>query len=297
MKYLKMATLSLAAALALASPASAQVGGKVVQETVEFLLKKFGREAAEEGVEKLAGRLTAAAARHGDDVIAAVRRVGPKALGLADEAGENAPRVMRFLTRHGDDGLRVLSHPQGMALFTRYGDDAAEVLVRHPGVAGPLLDRLGEPAVKALGAVGPQAGRRMGILANDLAGSGRGAELMAVIARYGDSAMEFIWKHKGILAGGAVLTAFLSDPEPYLTGTAEITRVVGENVVKPAVVAAGNVAVEAVSVVRPLIITSVIGLAVLLGLAARSGALKSRPFKLVIRLAGKKAAQTLFRRS
>jgi len=56
---------------------------------------------------------------------------------------------------------------------------------------------------------------------------------MGTIAAHGDRAMEFIWKHKGILAGGAALTAFLSNPQPYLSGAADITRVVGETAVKP----------------------------------------------------------------
>src|ERR1017187_7926879 len=103
MKTLTVASLLLALSLALSPAAHAGLGGKAAAELAEFVMKKFGKEVAEEGAEKLAGRIASAGARHGDDVLAAVRKVGPKALGLADEAGENAPRVIRFLTRHGDD--------------------------------------------------------------------------------------------------------------------------------------------------------------------------------------------------
>ena len=121
-------------------------------------MKKFGGKVAQEGAEALAGRIASAAARHGDDVIAAVRIVGPKTLGLADEAGENAPRLLRLLAGV-DDAVRVVSHPQGMALLSRYGDDVAEVLIKHRGIAEPVLASLGTPAVRAMEAVGTQGGR------------------------------------------------------------------------------------------------------------------------------------------
>jgi hypothetical protein len=41
---------------------------------------------------------------------------------------------------------------------------------------------------------------------------GRAQELLGVVAKYGDPAMDFIWRNKGILAGGATLTAFLANP-------------------------------------------------------------------------------------
>ena len=94
--------LLLAAMLAvtLAQAARADLFTKAGGELMEQLVKKFGREVAEEGAERLAGRIASAAARHGDDVLSAVRRIGPKALSLADDAGKNAPRAMRFLTEY-----------------------------------------------------------------------------------------------------------------------------------------------------------------------------------------------------
>ena len=129
-------------------------------------MRKFGIKAVEEGAETLARRITTAAARHGDDVFAAVRRVGPKALTLADEAGEQAPKALRLLSRHGDDAaVWVLKRPKGMSLLSRFGDDAAEVLVRQKGLAEPVLDEFGGPAIKALGSIGPQGGRRLAMMA------------------------------------------------------------------------------------------------------------------------------------
>ena len=234
-------------------PVQAGLASKAARETAEFLMKKFGKEVAEEGAERLVGRIAKAAARHGDDVFAAVRKVGPKALGLADDAAHNGPAVLRFLARHGDDGLRVLNRPNGLALFSRFGEDGMAVLVKHNGVAAPLIETLGEGAVKAFGAVGAQTGRKMVMMSGDLAKS---PGLVNVIARFGEPAAEFIWKNKGILAGGAALTAFLANPEPYLSGANALAETAGNSVVKPTIAAAGDVAVATVSFAKWVLLFS-----------------------------------------
>jgi len=267
------ATLVLALCLSILPAASAGVSGKAVQETAEFLMKKFGKEVAGEGAEQLAGRIASAAARHGDDVLSAVRKVGPSALRLADEAGEHAPQFLRLVTHYGDDAVRVFGRPKAMALFARYGDGAAEALIKHEGIAEALVESLGEPAVKALGALGERGGRRLAMMAGgELTSIGRTRELLAVIARYGDPAMDFIWRHKAVLGGGMALTAFLANPEPYLNGTSRLAGTVAENVVRPAVVAAGTVAQEAAGFVRWTLTILIVGLAAGLGLAVKNGA-------------------------
>ncbi|WP_169974038.1 hypothetical protein [Tautonia rosea] len=230
--------LAIAAALAAipAGQAHADLRAKAAREAAEYVVKKFGRAAAREGTETLAGRIASAGAKHGDDAIAAVRRVGPKALTLADEAGEMAPDAYRLLARHGEDAaVWVLGRPGGRRLFAAYGDDAAEALVRHKGLAEPVIERLGGPAVKALSTVSPRGGRRLAMMADggDLAAIGRGDELMAVIARHGDPAMEFIWRNKGALAVGTTLAAFLAKPEAFLDGTNRLAGTVAETAVRP----------------------------------------------------------------
>ena len=218
--------------------APAGVGEKVVQETAEFVLRKFGKTALREGAETFAERLGKASLRHGDDILTAVRKVGPKAMKYADDAGEEAPKVLRLLSKHGDDAAHwVIERPQAMKLLSQHGDDAAEVLIRHKGVAEPVLERLGKPAIDALGAVGPQGGRRLAMMAEsgDLAKLGQVPELMNVIARYGDPAMDFIWRNKGPLAVGTTLTAFLAEPKAFIEGSASLAGTVGRNLVQPVV--------------------------------------------------------------
>lgn len=306
MKGSVAAGVALALVVAAASPAHAGLGSRAAGELAEFLTKKFGKEVAAEGAERLAGRLVQAAARHGDDLVTAVRKVGPKAIGLADEAGENAPGVLRLLTRYGDDAARVFSRPKGMALVSRFGDEAAAVLVRHKGVAEPVLEQLGRPSIQALSALEPQSGRRLAMMAGDLATGSRTPELLGVIARYGDRAMDFVWKHKATLAGTAALAAFLSNPEPYLNGTADIAKAgmesvghiadtVAENAVKPAAIAAGDAAGEAARSMGQVLLAVFVVVGAVIGLAVKSGVLTSWPVRFGLKLAGKHAAAAIFK--
>jgi hypothetical protein len=121
-----------------------------------------------------------------------------------------------------------------MKQFLEHGEEAAGVLVRHPGVAEPLIERGGMKAVKALGTLGPQSGRRLTMMMEgELANAAHHRAILEVVARHGEKAVEFMWQHKAALAGGAALTAFLANPEPFLNGTRDIAAVLGENVVKP----------------------------------------------------------------
>jgi hypothetical protein len=75
-----------------------------------------------------------------------------------------------------------------------------------------------------MAALAPRNARRLAILAEDgaLARSGRWGELVAVIERHGDRAMDFVWRHKGALAVATVLGTFLADPEAFLGGGREL---------------------------------------------------------------------------
>lgn len=223
--------------LVAAVPEGAAAQGRVAaaREAAEMLVQKFGARAGR-GVPELATRIEGVAARYGDDAILAIRRGGPEAVALVEAAGPNGAKALRVLAAHGEAGAaRVLSRPAANKLYLQYGDDAAAALVKHPGVAEPLIERGGTQAVKALQAVTPQNGRRLAMLTEgELASSAaRHPEVMALVAKRGDAVTEFLWKNKAVLAGGAALTAFLADPEPFLNGTRDILSVAGETVAKP----------------------------------------------------------------
>ncbi|MBV9124221.1 MAG: hypothetical protein JO112_12760, partial [Planctomycetes bacterium] len=172
------------------------------------------------------------------EVFMAVRRAGPRGLQLIEEAGEHSRPVARLLAAHGEEGaVFVASRPSAMRLLLEHGDEAANVLVKTRGVAEPAVASLGEPAVRAFGALTTrQDARLLAMMAaegGELEKIGRTPELLGVIEKYGPKAMHFIWDHKGALAVTAGLTAFLANPEPFLNGAKDLTKVVAEDAVKP----------------------------------------------------------------
>lgn len=251
-----MMLLAALAAGGIASPARADGRAKAARELAEFLLRKAGRKAVQEGGEALAGRIAAAAGRHGDDVFQAVRRVGPRALTLADEAAENAPRAMRFLARHGDDAAAALSK-RGMKLLA-LGEGTGEALLKHRGVAEGLLENYGAVGLKALAVVTPRNGRRLAMLEKTFTRARQMRRVMEVVGKFGDKAADFIWEQKGALAVGATLAAFLADPEPFIDGTKRLGEVIAKDVVTPvgsaAIAGGAEVAYSVMShAVRPVV--------------------------------------------
>lgn len=218
------------------SPAWADVKTAAVRETIEYVTKTFSKEAAEQGTELVAKKIEQLAVKHGDDGLAAVRKVGPQAIGLVEKAGTHGDEAARAMARYGDDGVEwIAKRPQNLELASRYGDDAVEALVKHKAVAEPLVQELGEQGAKALSAIGPQQGRQLAMLAADpaTASLARSPQVLGVVAKYGDAGMNFVWKNKGALAVSATLAAFLADPKPFIDGTADIAQIAGENLVKP----------------------------------------------------------------
>ena len=209
----------------------AGVGSKVVQEAMEYTARKFGKEVAEEGVERVSSRMAGLAAKHGDELVsAAFRKAGPQAGRLASAAGTNGDVVLRTLARHGTDGAAALSRPGALNLVGRFGDDGAEALVRHGKIGEEVIESFGNTGAKALSQVSEQNGRRLAMLAKDGALK---PELLDVVRKHGDSACDFIWANKGALAVGATLTTFVTSPEEFLNGTAQLTGIVADAAVRP----------------------------------------------------------------
>ncbi len=231
-------TLALAALLLVAPTAFSQAKTKLAREAAEYVLQRFGREAAKDSAQALARRIEQAAVAHGDEVFKAVRLVGPRALPLIEEAGAHSKQVARLLATHGEQGaVYVATRPQALQLVLRHGEEAAAALVKSRGVALPAIESLGKPAISAFQAISSgQNCRRLAIMAADggeLSSIGRTPEVLTVIAQYGDKAMDFVWKHKGALTVTAALTAFLAEPEPFINGARDLTRVVAENTARP----------------------------------------------------------------
>jgi len=237
------------AALVLVTEQQPQAGvpSVAVRDVAELLFRKLGRAAAHQTTQTLAVRLQRLVLRYGDDVLIAARRVGPQSLSLIEGAGEFTPQAVRLLARHGEEAVGIVAHPRQLALVAQQGDDAVAVLLRHQDVAAPLLEAHARPALEALSVLTPQNGRRLAMLqqSGDLLRIGRTEELLDVIARFGNRALEFVWENKGALAVAAVLARFLADPEPFLNGAVKLSSIVAESAIRPVAEIPGRVAEHA----------------------------------------------------
>ena len=125
---------------------------------------------------------------------------------------------------------------------------------------GLTLVPLARSSGRAMAGLAPRNARRLAILAEDgaLARSGRWGELVAVIERHGDRAMDFVWRHKGALAVTTVLGAFLAEPEAFLGGGRELIGGAAQEAMQPIAIVADAAASRWMGIARSVV---VVGLA------------------------------------
>jgi hypothetical protein len=233
-------------------PRAAMAGarGALVREAAACIMRKFGKEAGKGGTEILARKLDKLVARHGIDAVEAARRVGPSAVMLIEEAGEHSAVAAHLLARRSEQAVALVTSRKSMALVARHGDLAAEALLKHPGVATPVIEALGEPGVRAFNALNKREGRRLAQLLEEgwFSQTGRVADVLAVVERFGDRALDFLWRHKGALAVASVLAAFLTDPEAFLNGARQLGQRAGEKAQETLVGSLGEISSNAADV-------------------------------------------------
>lgn len=213
------------------STVQAGVVSKAIQEAVEFTTRKFSKEVAEEGVERLATKMSALAAKHSDEVVAqAFKRVGPRAGKLVTEAGEHGDDVLRLLARHGDAAIPLATRKTSLSLVRQFGEEAGEACVKHGTIAEPIIGQFGAAGATALTKVSDRSARQLAMLAQE--GTLK-PEMIDVVIRHGDKACAFLWKNKGTIAGGAALASFLANPEPYLDSAESLASKTLDVTVKP----------------------------------------------------------------
>jgi len=272
-----IAACLLAAGIAIPTESRAAVATKLVNETMEILAQKFGRELAEFGAETFTKKLEAAAAKYGDDVFDAARKVGPRALYLADNAGSQAAKALKLMSKYGDNALLIVNHPQRLKLVAGLGDDAAEAIIKHGEAAEPLLRQFAGDGATAMSKLSATQGRELAIMAGEgsLAKIPQSAQVLRVIGKYGDKGMEFVWKHKAALAVAATCAAFVANPEPFIDGAKDLAAVVAENAIKPLASVPGAMA-EGAAKNTEWTIVIIVGLTLLTGYAAWRFWLKQR---------------------
>jgi hypothetical protein len=179
------------------------------------VVEAFGRETIE-AAEPRVVRLVEA---YGEEAATVLRKVGPSGVQAMERFG--APGL-RILARWGDDGVRLLSveGEAAVASMARYGEGAVDLMIRHPGVGRDLLAQFGGQVLRT--PLRTESMVTLGRLAEPIRNSGRSAEIFGVIEKFGDRACDFLWRNKGTLFVGAVLAAFLHDPQPYIDGVKQL---------------------------------------------------------------------------
>lgn len=225
---------SILAAFLIVISLSVEAGpaASALRESAEFIFKKFGSGVAGKSATELEVTIARLAEKYGESAAPLLRNAGHAGVGALEQAGTKGPLVIKLFGRRGDEALTVITNPARLSLFLKHGDVAADALIKHPGIADDLIGRFGDDAAKALTGLSRQSAQQLGIVERDglLAASARSAELLPVIGKYGDQAMAFIWKHKGALAVTALLTTFLTNPEPYTSGVLGLTSLIAKSI-------------------------------------------------------------------
>jgi hypothetical protein len=108
----------------------------------------------------------------------------------------------------------------------------------------------------------PRNARRLAILAEDgaLARSSRWGELLAVIERHGDRALDFTWRHKGALAVATILAKFLAEPEVFLGGGRELIGEATREATQPLADVADAAASWGMGIARSMVVVGLVWL-------------------------------------
>jgi hypothetical protein len=202
---------------------NAGVAGKSVEEAWEFIAKKFFREIAEEGGEKiLQMKFKSLAAKYGDEAILAIRKVGPKGIDLVERYGDDA---LRQLNKHGDEALFLLqrSGDEVIPLVKQFGDDAVVACIKHPGVGKNFIKEFGKDGINIANQISTDSVIKLLKNADKIKKSGKAEEIFKIILKYGDKAVTHIDKHKLLYLGGYALSEFLENPEKYLDAASKAT--------------------------------------------------------------------------
>lgn len=215
-------------------PAFAMPGAASIREAAEFIVERFGKGTAGRSVDEVAESAAEAVATHGPETLGFLRASGHSGFVALKEAGDRAGDIVRLYVRKGDEAIWLISNPHKLAIYLKHGDLAADAMLKYPGIAENLIERFGDDAVRALNGISRQSAQRLNIIEREglLTSTPQSADLLAVVSKHGDEAMEFIWRNKGGLTVATFLGTFIANPQTYISGAAEL---VIEPIVSPIV--------------------------------------------------------------
>ncbi len=191
-----------------------------VREAAEYIVKKFGKGAGGQTVEEVTEATTRAITKYGDDALPILKKTGHAGFSALEQAGDKAPDIIKLYARKGDEAIWIISQPKKLSIFLKHGDSAADALLKHPGIADSLITKYGDDAAGALNNLSRASAQKLNRIADEgiLNATKESPELLSVVRKYGDEAMDFIWKNKGALTVASVLGTFLHDPGRFIGG-------------------------------------------------------------------------------
>lgn len=189
-----------------------------IRETAKSIMKKFGKGTGGQTVEEVTEATTRAITKYGDDALPILQKSGHAGFRALEQAGDKAPDIIKLYARKGDEAIWIISQPKKLSIFLKHGDSAADALLKHPGIADSIITKYGDDAAGALNNLSRASAQKLNMIADEglLSATKQSPELLSVIRKYGDEAMDFIWKNKGALTVASVLGTFLSKPEIFI---------------------------------------------------------------------------------
>jgi len=216
------------------SNVQAGVGTNLIRDTAEIIVNKFGLGVTGNSLEQVINKTAVAVGKHGEESLPFLRQSGHIGFSVLESAGKQSQMIIRLFDSKGNDAIWLVRQDLKLELFLRYGDSAAEVMIKHPGLADDLIRLYGNDAIGALASLSRKNAQRLSMIVADghLDKLQKNKEILQVIRRYGDEAMDFIWKNKGALTISALLSQFLVNPEVYIQGAKEL---IVEPIIEPVV--------------------------------------------------------------
>lgn len=212
----------------------AGVKSKLFKETWEYLLKKTGKEIAEEGGQKfIKEQFEHIVIKYGDRVIPVIKKVGPRGIKIIENYGDPAIKAMG---KYGDEALIVLRRnaDEVIPLVKRYGDDVMGACIKHPGIGKHLVAEFGEKGIMVAKKTSSQQAIKFLRMKAQIKGTKKTKEILELIEKYGGKVIDHLDKHKTLYfiaaPAGFLLTKggldFFENPERFFVAQAKGVRTV-----------------------------------------------------------------------
>ncbi len=206
---------------------AASAGESIAKEVAAELAEQVGQKGSREFLDATAVELERIADKCGSESLDVIQKQGIAAFRVFRSAGDDAgPYLIKAIRTYSDDAIRVAQTSAGRVILREGSDSAIRAVARHSDAVIPVIQKYGEDCARALAEISEGNGRRLVQLAEEHSFPANDFDkLMLVVEKYGDRAMDFIWRNRNPLLMTAAFTAFVSDPAPYIDGVKKLTEV------------------------------------------------------------------------